>query len=316
MKHYIVTGGAGFIGSHLIDRLLAEGAKVTCVDNFDSFYSRETKCENLTKARNSQNFVMLEGDICDLRLWESIEHTHFDQIVHLAAKAGVRPSIEDPVGYYQTNVQGTLNVVEFARKSGIKKIVFASSSSVYGNCKSVPFTEDSLDLVPISPYASTKLAGEHIGSVYSHLHGIDFIGLRFFTVYGPRQRPDLAIHKFAKMIKAGDEIPFFGDGTTSRDYTYIDDIIDGITRAMNYDGESYAIFNLGNDRSVSLDVLLRTIEKELGCDARLNRLPMQPGDVTLTRACVKKSGESLGYAPLTSFDEGIAKFVAWLRNKT
>jgi UDP-glucuronate 4-epimerase len=314
-KKILVTGAAGFIGSHLCERLVAEGWRVVGLDNFDPFYEAAIKRRNLTTLLGSAQFELAEGDIRDAGCVESIlGQGGFEAIVHLAAKAGVRPSIEDPVGYMDVNIHGTVVMLEAARKYGIKKFIFASSSSVYGNNEKVPFAEtDSVDN-PISPYAATKKAGELICHTYSHLYGIGMTCLRFFTVYGPRQRPDLAIHKFARKIEAGEPIPVFGDGSMRRDFTYIDDIIDGVTAAIEACGE-YEIYNLGESRPVRLDGLIAHLEAALGKKAVLNRLPEQPGDVIQTYADVDKAMRRLGYQPKTELSAGLTRFVQWLRDE-
>lgn len=316
----LVTGAAGFIGSKLADRLLADGHHVVGLDNFDPFYPREIKERNIAEALRNEKFALVEADIrygasLELALAPLTQDTPFDAIVHLAAKAGVRPSIDDPIGYQETNVKGTQNVLEYARKAGIKQFVFASSSSVYGVNPRVPWREDDAVLMPISPYASTKVSGELMGHVYSHLYGIRFIALRFFTVYGPRQRPDLAIHKFAKLMQAGRLLPFFGDGTTRRDYTYIDDIVQGIIGAINYTATPYEVVNLGNHQTVSLNELIAGLEQALGRKAILDRQPEQPGDVPQTWACVEKAARLLYYTPVIRTDKGLARFATWLEGR-
>jgi len=315
MSNILITGAAGFIGSHLCERLLADGEKVVGLDNYDDFYDPNIKRNNIRACLGNQNFKMVEGDIRDASCVESIlNENKIDFVVHLAAKAGVRPSIEDPVSYQDVNINGTVVMLEAARKSGIKKFIFASSSSVYGNNKKVPFAEtDNVDF-PISPYAATKKAGELICHTYSHLYDIDMTCLRFFTVYGPRQRPDLAIHKFTKLIENGDEIPVFGDGSMRRDFTYIDDIVDGVVASIN-NCKGYEIYNLGESRPVRLDELISEIENALGKKAVISRLPMQPGDVNQTYADVSKAKEKLGYNPNTDITEGLAKFVEWFRSE-
>lgn len=308
----LVTGGAGFIGSHLVDRLLEEGWRVTVLDNFDPFYDRAIKEENLTGARDYESFRLVEGDIRDLDFMRKELHEDYDVIVHLAAKAGVRPSIKDPIAYQDVNVGGTQNMLEFARERNIKQFVFASSSSVYGVNPNVPWREDDHVLMPISPYASTKVSGELLGHVYSHLYGIRFIALRFFTVYGPRQRPDLAIHKFARKILADEPIPVYGDGSTRRDYTYVTDTVSGICAAMDYDGSGYEIINLGNDRTVSLSEMISTLEEALGKKAIIDRQPMQPGDVPQTWADVRKAVTLLTINSSASFHDGARLFSDWL----
>lgn len=308
----LVTGGAGFIGSHLVDRLLAEGWSVTAVDNFDPFYDPKMKRRNLEAHIDSEWFELIEADIRDL---ESSDLTgNYDVIVHLAAKAGVRPSIQDPVGYQDVNVRGTQKMLEIARVLGVRHFVFASSSSVYGVNPNVPWREDDCVLLPISPYAATKVAGELLGHVYSHLYGIRFIALRFFTVYGPRQRPDLAIHRFARLILNGEKVPIYGDGSSRRDYTYIDDVIEGVRRAMDYSTTQYEIINLGNNRTIGLLEMVRALEGVLGRKADLEFLPEQPGDVPQTWADVSKAERLLGYRPGTEFADGLRRFVDWMRS--
>lgn len=311
-RHALVTGGAGFIGSHLVDRLLDEGWRVTVVDNFDPFYDPAIKERNVASHLGNERYTLHRLDIRDLEALRRHLADDYDVIVHLAAKAGVRPSIQDPVTYQEVNVTGTQNMLELARERGIKQFVFASSSSVYGVNPNVPWREDDHVLLPISPYASTKVSGELMGHVYSHLYGIRFIALRFFTVYGPRQRPDLAIHKFARLMLEGRPIPFYGDGTTRRDYTYIDDVIDGVRAAMDYDVTPYEVVNLGNNRTVSLREMVQTLEECLGVQAKLERLPEQPGDVPQTWADVAKAERLFCYRPVTSFEEGLRRFADWL----
>lgn len=313
-KHYLVTGGAGFIGSHLVDRLLADGHKVTCIDNFDEFYDRNIKEQNISEHLKNPDYTLLELDFRDKSSLEQVVGS-YDAIIHLAAKAGVRPSIENPVAYQEVNVTGTQNLLEFAKDQGIQQFVFASSSSVYGKNPNVPWREDDRVLEPISPYASTKVSGELLGHVYSHLYGIRFVALRFFTVYGPRQRPDLAIHKFARLILDEKPIPVFGDGSTRRDYTYIDDIITGVVNAISYTDSLYEIINLGNNNTVSLKEMIETLEAAIGKKAIIDRKPMQPGDVDQTWAYTDKVNQLLGYKPTTPFSEGIAKFITWLQKQ-
>lgn len=309
----LITGAAGFIGSHLCDRLVGDGQTIFGLDNFDKFYDPKVKHNNIAGCLGRKGFSLVVGDIRDVQCVESIIlRNNIDMIVHLAAKAGVRPSIADPLAYQDVNINGTMVLLEAAKKYGIKKIIFASSSSVYGNNEKVPFSEsDNVDY-PISPYAATKKAGELICHTYSHLYDIDITSLRFFTVYGPRQRPDLAIHKFARLIQADKPIPVYGDGSMQRDFTYIDDIIQGIVAAMeNCNG--YEIYNLGESRPVRLDTLIEEIEKALGKKAIIDRQPTQPGDVTQTYADVTKAREKLGYDPQTEIAVGLARFVKWLR---
>ena len=311
----LVTGGAGFIGSRLTDLLLGEGVEVTVVDNFDPFYERSVKTANLCSALANPRFRLIEADIRDLAELRERLDGGYDAIVHLAAKAGVRPSIADPIAYQETNVRGTQNLLELAREWGVRQFVFASSSSVYGVNPAVPWSEDDHVLLPISPYASTKVSGELLGHVYSHLYGIRFLALRFFTVYGPGQRPDLAIHKFARLILAGKPIPFYGDGSTRRDYTYIDDIVAGIRAAIDYEASPYEVINLGNHRTVSLLEMVGAIEKAVGKAAVLDRQPDQPGDVPQTFADISKARALLGYEPRTDFETGVRRFAEWLRTR-
>ena len=378
----LLTGCAGFIGSHTLDRLLADGHTVIGVDNFDPFYDRALKNANIANhvgeglpldqsntdekkltsdlcppASEKGTFELLEADLADPETYTKIKFladglgqkaedgsqktedrgqktedrlvsedlssgrcppasesgtAGFDAIIHLAAKAGVRPSIEDPAGYQRANVIATQNLLEFAREQSIRQFVFAGSSSVYGVNPNVPWSEDDAVLRPISPYASTKVSGELLGHVYSHLYGIRFLSLRFFTVYGPRQRPDLAIHKFTRMILDGQPIPVFGDGSTRRDYTFVADIIDGIHAALHYDKSSYEVINLGNDQTVTLSEMIATIETALGKKAIIDRQPDQPGDVPQTWANVKKGKQLLGYEPKTSFKVGVERFIQYI----
>ena len=313
-KHIVVTGGAGFIGSHVVERLLKENYKVSVIDNFDSFYPKSIKEKNMEGFINNPDVKFFELDILDAEGLATQLVDDYDAIIHLAAKAGVRPSIENPIQYQNVNVAGTQNMLEFAKKKGIKQFVFASSSSVYGINKNVPWSESDLQLFPISPYASTKISGELLGHVYSHLYGIRFIALRFFTVFGPRQRPDLAIHAFSKKILNNEPLNFFGDGSTRRDYTYVEDTVEGVFNALHYDQSNYEIFNLGNHHVVSLSEMLHTIELALDKKAIINQLPEQMGDVSVTYANIEKAAQHLHYAPSTSFEKGIQLFTAWLMN--
>jgi UDP-glucuronate 4-epimerase len=314
MKTALVTGAAGFIGSHLAEALVRDGWSVIGLDNLDPFYDPTIKEANVA-GLNSGQFTLVRADIRRPDTWPAAVRRRFDVIAHLAARAGVRPSIEDPVGYQQTNVVGTQNLLELARTFGTPHFVFASSSSVYGVNPRVPWSEEDHVLEPISPYASTKVSGELLGHVYSHLYGIRFIALRFFTVYGPRQRPDLAIHKFARLMLDGKPIPFFGDGSTRRDYTYIDDIVAGVRRAVAYDSSNYEVINLGNNQTVSLTEMVRGLEEALGVKAVLQHMAEQPGDVPQTWASVEKARRLLQYDPSTSYRDGIAKFSEWLRQQ-
>ena len=314
-KGILVTGAAGFIGSHLCERLLAEKHTVIGLDNFDDFYDPAIKRKNISACLANGSFSLIEGDIRNADCLEFVFGQHpCEMIVHLAAKAGVRPSITDPPGYCSVNVNGTITLLEAAKKFGVKKLIFGSSSSVYGNNKKVPFSEtDNVDY-PISPYAATKKAGELICHTYSHLHGIDVACLRFFTAYGPRQRPDLAIHKFSRLIESGKPIPVFGDGSMKRDFTYIDDIIDGVMGAVK-NCSGYEVYNLGEETPVRLDDLIAAIEKALGRKGSIERLPMQPGDVIQTYADVSKARKKLAYQPKTDLKTGLAEFVKWLRGR-
>jgi len=307
----LVTGGAGFIGSHLVERLLDMGHEVAVIDNFDPLYDPGIKERNLSRASDYENFKLFRPDIIDAEEINKIfTQKNFELIIHLAAKAGVRPSIEDPVGYYKSNVQGTLNLLEQCKKHHIKKYIFASSSSVYGNNEKVPFSETDVVDYPISPYAATKKAGELLCHNYHHLYDIDVFCLRFFTVYGPRQRPDLAIHKFFKLIAQNKSIPVFGDGSTSRDYTYIDDILDGILKSIER-VKGYEIINLGESKTIPLKDLVGSIEKIVGKEIKKEHLPMQPGDVTKTWANVDDLIRDYDYQPNTSIEKGVREFVAW-----
>ena len=311
----LLTGCAGFIGSHTFEKLLKEGHKVVGVDNFDPFYSRAIKNQNL-RGVSSENFELIEADLADLETYQKIEfmsgEKSFDAIIHLAAKAGVRPSIEDPLGYQRANVIATQNLLEFAKRHSIKQFVFASSSSVYGVNPNVPWKESDLVLQPISPYASTKVSCELMGHVYSQLYGIRFLGLRFFTVYGPRQRPDLAINKFVRLINEGKPIPVFGDGSSRRDYTYVADIVNGLIGALFYNKSNYEIFNLGNDQTVTLNELIEVIELALGKKALIDPQPNQPGDVPQTWADITKAKNLIGFNPSKEFSEGIKAYISSL----
>jgi len=314
----LVTGAAGFIGSHLVDALLAEGEVVVGLDCYDDYYPPEVKRANLSAARTSERFTEIQGDLCDPAVLESVP-PGVTSVVHLAARAGVRPSIENPRLYGKVNVDGTLAVLDWMRDRGIRDLVFASSSSVYGNNEKVPFSEeDSVDY-PISPYAATKRACELICHTYHHLFGISIVALRFFTVYGPRQRPDLAIHKFARLMRDGQTIPFFGDGSSERDYTYITDILQGIEGALRFVAAEKPVFeivNLGESRTVTLSELVQVLAEEMGVTPELKRLPAQPGDVRRTYADVSKASRILGYRPCIGFREGIRGFLAWFDGRS
>lgn len=338
---YLVTGGSGFIGSHLVEALLKNGHSVINIDNFDDFYDYKIKIRNTLESVGKSfdfNFTDKETDIQkviietvsdhyqlyfqDIREKEGLkkifENHQIEMVIHLAALAGVRPSIERPLEYEEVNIKGTMNLWELCKEFNIKKFVNASSSSVYGNNEKIPFSEtDNVDK-PISPYAATKKCTEILGHVYHHLYGINMVHLRFFTVYGPRQRPDLAIHKFAKIISENKEIPFYGDGSTSRDYTFIDDIIDGILKSIKSLEEKSPVFeilNLGENEVINLQEMVSTLETEMNVSAQKNPLPMQPGDVLKTNADITKAKALIGYQPTTNFQNGIKKFVEWfLRN--
>ena len=318
MKNILVTGGAGFIGSHLVDKLLSEGDwNVTVIDDFNDFYEPAIKRANVARHSQHSNYRLEEADIRQRAALERIfEESKFDCIVHLAARAGVRPSLSQPLLYTQTNIEGTLNLLELSRQHNIKQFVFGSSSSVYGINAKVPFSEEDPIRQPISPYAATKAAGELLCHSYTHLYGIRCVCLRFFTVYGPRQRPDLAIHKFARLISEGKSIPVFGDGTTRRDYTYIDDIIAGVRAAIDYTRTEYEVINLGESRTVELRELIALLEKELGLSAKVDRQPLQPGDVPQTFADITKARQILGYDPQTQIETGIKQFVEWFRSSS
>jgi UDP-glucuronate 4-epimerase len=309
----LVTGGAGFIGSHLVDALRAAGEPVVVLDDFNDFYDPAVKRANLAPHLGTPGFTLVEGDLCDPGVLARCFEAHApDRVVHLAARAGVRPSLEAPLLYQEVNVTATLHLLEACRRHGVRKLVFGSSSSVYGENAKVPFSEADPIPGPISPYAATKAAGELLCHTYSHLYDLPVVCLRFFTVYGPRQRPDLAIHKFARLILAGQPIPVFGDGSTERDYTYVDDIVAGIRAALAYDATRYEVVNLGNCRTISLARLIAGLEAALGRTAVIDRRPLQPGDVPRTCADVEKAARLLGYAPATPFEEGLRRFVAWL----
>ncbi len=307
----LVTGGAGFIGSHLVEKLLAADHDVSILDDFNDFYDPRIKRKNI--AAFAQNIALHEIDLRDGPAVKSLfaREKKFDVIVHLAARAGVRPSIKEPQLYYDTNVNGTLHLLEAARTREIERFIFASSSSVYGIAKTVPFSEDLHLTQTISPYAATKIAAEFLCSTWSHLYKMRIVALRFFTVYGPRQRPDLAIHQFTRKIHAGEAIDQFGDGTTRRDYTYVDDILQGVLASLDYSGPLFDIFNLGESETIELKELIAAIETALGRKAKINQLPEQPGDVPLTCADISKAKKLLGYQPTTPFSVGLPKFVEW-----
>ncbi len=317
-KHYLVTGGAGFIGSHLVKALLNDPTiKITCIDNFDPFYNRELKLLNIADFEKSHNFFLLDIDLATTTLGQLQDAIPgpVEVIIHLAAKAGVRPSISDPLAYEETNVLGTQKLLDFAVQKKVKKFVFASSSSVYGINEKLPWKEDEL-LLPISPYAMTKLAGEMAGHVYHKLYDLSFIALRFFTVYGPGQRPDLAIHRFTKAILNDEPIAMYGDGSTSRDYTYVDDTVQGILSAIDYNKSAFEIINLGNSYAVSLKELIAAVEEVMGKKAIIKQQPEQPGDVPYTFADISKAKQLLNYQPKTELKSGLKNFYDWfLQNK-
>lgn len=317
MKKILVTGGAGFIGSHLVDRLLDEGrARVTVVDNFNDFYDPAIKRANIAHHAGGEGFELVEADISDAgAVSEIFSRKSFDCVIHLAARAGVRPSLEDPMAYEDANVRGTYSLLEAARRARVPQFIFGSSSSVYGVNSKAPFAEDDPIARPISPYAATKIAGEAACHVYSHLYGMRIVCLRFFTVYGARQRPDLAIYKFARLMSEGKPIPLFGDGTTRRDYTYIDDIISGVVSAISYDASPFEIINLGESSTVELRRLVELLEQSLDRRALIDYQPAQPGDVPLTFADISKARRLLGYEPSTPIEAGIEKFSRWFRER-
>ena len=315
MPKALVTGFAGFIGSHLTARLLKDGFSVIGIDNFNDFYDPKIKERNAAGFVQDKNFTCYKVDIRDGKEIENIFLKHNPELViHLAARAGVRPSLKDPILYEEVNVLGTLNLLEAGRKNGIKKFIFGSSSSVYGECKNIPFKESELDLKPISPYGVTKLTGERHCYTFHHLYNLPIICLRFFTVYGPRQRPDLAIHKFTKLIDEGKPIPVFGDGQYKRDFTYVDEIIDGIMGSINYNKTGFEIFNLGESHTTSVVDLVKLIENAMDKKAVIDWQPLQKGDVPLTYADVSKAEKLLNYKPRTKPEEGIPKFVEWYKS--
>jgi UDP-glucuronate 4-epimerase len=310
----LVTGGAGFIGSHLVEKLLGAGHAAAILDDFNDFYDPQIKRANI--AALSKDVPVHHVDLRENAAVRNLFHREkFDTIAHLAARAGVRPSIQHPQLYYDTNVAGTLHLLDAARATGVERFIFASSSSVYGVSKTVPFSEEQHLTQTISPYAATKVAAEFLCSTYSHLYKLRVVALRYFTVYGPRQRPDLAIHQFTKKIHVGQPIDQFGDGTTRRDYTYIDDIIQGTMAAFTYNGPLFDIFNLGESETIQLKDLIEKIEKALGKKAKINQLPEQPGDVPLTCADISKARKLLGYNPTTQLSEGLPRFIEWFMQR-
>lgn len=315
MKHVIITGGAGFIGSHVVEALLKEGDwKITIIDNFDPFYDSKIKYKNISVFKDHPHVILLNNNICDIEQLRQKLKDKYDVIIHLAAKAGVRPSIEHSLEYQKVNVGGTHNMLELAKEMGIKQFIFASSSSVYGENPNFPWTESDVVLKPISPYAATKAAGEMLGHVYSHLYPIRFIALRFFTVYGPRQRPDLAIYKFYKAIAENRPITMYGDGSTKRDYTYVSEIVSGVRAAMDYEATNYEIINLGNNKTISLKTLIDEIEKVLDKKSVIQKFPEQPGDVFQTCANIEKAARLLNYSPSTTITSGLTLFKEWFND--
>ena len=308
----LITGGAGFIGSNLADKLYTRGDSIIIIDDFNDYYAPNTKRENIA----GKPYKVYENDICDTNALERIfTENKIDAVIHLAARAGVRPSLNQPVLYATTNVVGTVNILETMHKYNCNKLLFASSSSVYGNCSADKFSEEIQKTNPISPYGATKLMCEEIAWTYSYLYNMNIIGYRFFTVYGPRMRPDLAIHKFARMIQNGEIINKFGDGSNVRDYTYVDDITDGIIAGLDYNDTKFEIFNLGGGNPVSLNEMISTLEQTIGKKAIINQMPMQPGDVDKTVSDCSKANRLLGYAPKTDFKTGINNFIQWMKNE-
>jgi UDP-glucuronate 4-epimerase len=316
-RRFLITGGAGFIGSHLVDRLLAlNPARLVVLDNFDDFYNPQIKRANVAAHLSHPRYRLIEADIRNYNaLKEVFAEEVFDTIIHLAGRAGVRPSVADPRGYHEVNVTGTLNLLELAQRNGVKKFIFGSSSSVYGARAVPPFREDD-PLWPISPYAATKASGELLAHTYSHLYGMQIVCLRFFTVYGPRQRPDLAIHKFARLIAGGQPLPVYGDGKSERDFTYIDDILSGVLAAVEYDATPFEIINLGESRTVTVKRMIELLEQALGQQAVIEYHPPQPGDVPRTHADVSKAKALLGYQPTTPIELGIKRFAEWFKRGT
>ena len=315
MNNILVTGGAGFIGSHLCERLLNDGVRVICLDNFDNFYDPSIKIKNVegVAKKFSEQFELVTGDIRNPDHLKGIfQKNQIDSVVHLAARAGVRPSIAEPLLYQDVNIRGTIVLLETCKSTGIKNFVFASSSSVYGENQRVPFTEEDLDIQPISPYGATKRAGELLCYSYHHLNEMNIACLRIFTAYGPRQRPEMAIHKFTRLIDQGEKIPIYGDGSTRRDYTYIDDLIEGILGVIRYH-KGFEVYNLGESKTTSLIELIKLIEGAFGKKANIEMLTTQPGDVSITYADITKATRVLGYQPKVKMEEGIRRFVEWYK---
>ena len=308
----LVTGAAGFIGSHLAEQLIRQGHRVIGLDNFDDFYPPSIKRENIRALESEEGFSMIEGDIRDADLLSRIFSEYdISLVAHLAARAGVRPSIQQPLLYDDMNIRGTINMLEASRTCGIQQFVFTSSSSVYGLNTKVPFDENDKVDCPTSPYAASKAAAELLCRTYNHLYGLPITVLRLFTVYGPRQRPEMAIHKFTRMIESGEEVTVFGDGTSKRDYTYVSDIVDGITQALAYQNRGFEIFNLGDSRPIALDYLVSVIEEALEKKAMIKNMMMPPGDVPVTYAGISKARALLDYQPKISIEEGVSLFVKW-----
>jgi len=315
MKNVLVTGGAGFIGSHLCERLLGDGAKVICLDNFDSFYDPDIKIKNVERIAKKfpDLFELVTGDIRNPEHLKGVfQKNKVDSVVHLAARAGVRPSIADPLLYQDVNIRGTVVLLEACKEHGIKNFIFASSSSVYGENQRVPFTEKDNNIQPVSPYGATKRAGELLCYCYHHLYGMSIACLRIFTAYGPRQRPEMAIHKFTRLIDQSEKIPMYGDGSSRRDYTYIDDLIDGILGVIRYH-KGFEVYNLGESQTTSLKELIRLIEEVLGKKANIEILESQPGDVSVTYAAITKAERMLKYQPKVRMEEGIRRFIEWYK---
>jgi len=317
MKTILITGGAGFIGSHLSEWLLRRDSSVLCLDNFDNFYDPNLKIKNAERVRKAfpNRFELITGDVRNPdHLSEIFKGHRIDSVIHLAARAGVRPSLAEPLLYEDVNIRGTVSLLEACRSHGIHRFVFASSSSVYGENQRIPFSERDLDIQPVSPYGATKRAGELLCYTYSHLYGMDISCLRIFTAYGPRQRPEMAIHKFTRLIDQGERIPMYGDGSYRRDYTYIDDLIEGIVAAMDH-LKGFEIYNLGESQTTSLRELILLIEKALSKKATIEKLEVQPGDVSVTYADITKARERLGYRPKVKIEEGIERFAQWYRTE-
>ena len=311
----LVTGGAGFIGSHLVDTLVQRGEEVVCLDSFDKFYDPEIKEKNLAGVSKKRNFILKRGDIRDEKFIKDIfDRFPIEKVVHLAARAGIRPSLKDPILYADVNIGGTLNLLKFSQRKKIRSFILGSSSSVYGLNAKVPFSENDKLENPISPYAVSKIASEFYGRLFQQVYGLPIIILRFFTVYGPRQRPEMAIYKFTELMEKGEEIPVFGGGRIERDYTYITDIIGGILAALQKDF-NLETFNLGDSRVVNLTYLISVLEAALGKKAKVKKLPDQPGDMPVTYADISRAREKLSYKPEVQIEEGIKRFVEWYRKK-